>query len=420
MINILPGDTSSLLVPVHLDAWVVDSTNQESLTSYYANYNQLTKFASPIPEPFYVSTTNRPAVGVHLHWALPDALTHGRQSVPEGPIEFPLVPNRWLVARLNASTDGSWQCKLWVVKSDHLGSEGTSAFLDPFNPSTMEVTPGQKPTFNLNQTNIGKTYTIEAWEAEPGPDTGQLYLQAVGPGNVAFAAYAPFVEDVFTFTDTDLPPEGTGLHPYTYLVVGWYSDTSAADPLRAIATYPSDNPGIWKSQQEWQNQSTAQRFQALMTDLKWSVQGDIGPSPPTTSLYHGMVVDVQWPYSTLGNAGIDSNNIQVAVGNTAVDALAALIDAEARKQAEADPTDQNAWLAASKTLPELLQAALYDLLNDFGKIGGSAYIQQQIQQAWFGSNPGGIVWEAVSDVPQSSGDLSPAPRSRPTKPRRST
>jgi hypothetical protein len=409
MTNILPSDTSSLLVPVHLDAWVVDSQNQEGLAWYYADYNNLTKFASPIPEPFYVSDENKPTVGIHLHWALPDALTHGRQSAQGCPIEFPLVPNRWLVARFNASTDASWQCKLWVVKSDHLGSEGTSAFLDPFNPSTMEVTPGQKPTINLNQTNIGKTYTIEAWEAEPVPDTGQLHLQAVGPGNVAFAAYAPFVKDVFSFTDTDLPPDDTGVHSYTYLVVGWYSDTSAADPLRAIATYPSDSLGIWKSRQGWLDQSPMQRFQTLMTDMKWSVQGDVDPSPPTNSLYHGMVIDVQWPYSTLGNAGINTNNVQVAVGNTAIDALAALIHAEAQKQAKADATDQNAWLAAGETLPELLQAALYDLLNDYGKIGGSAFIQQQIQQAWFGSNPGGIVWEAVSHVPQSSGDSSLQP-----------
>src|SRR5689334_1087043 len=35
--------------------------------------------------------------GVHLHWALPDALTRARGA--DGPAAFPSVPNRWLVLR---------------------------------------------------------------------------------------------------------------------------------------------------------------------------------------------------------------------------------------------------------------------------------------------------------------------------------
>ena len=45
---------------------------------------------------------------------------------------------------------------------------------------------------------------------------------------------------------------------------------------------------------------------------------------------------------------------------------------------------------------------MYDMLNDYGKPGSAALMQQKIQQAWYGSDPGGIVWNVVSTVPQSS------------------
>ena len=69
-----------------------------------------------------------------------------------------------------------------------------------------------------------------------------------------------------------------------------------------------------------------------------------------------------------------------------------------------NPTEKNAWLAAGNTLAELLQAAQYDLLSSYGRAWRrSALIEQQIRQAWFGSAPGGTVWEVVGDVPQDSG-----------------
>src|SRR4051794_22439756 len=97
----LPSDASSLLVPVHLNAWVVDSQNQEGLAWYYADYEKLRQFQSPIPDAFDISDASKPAAGVHLHWALPDALTHGRAQSGSERIEFPYVPNRWLIVRFN-------------------------------------------------------------------------------------------------------------------------------------------------------------------------------------------------------------------------------------------------------------------------------------------------------------------------------
>ena len=660
----LPSDASSLLVPITLDAWVVDSQNQQQVSWYYANFSNLTSFQSPIPQAFETSSANKPTVGVHLHWALPDALTHGSESDTDDQIAFPFVPNRWLVARFNVpvvgttsaalngsavtsiglqagsveplaagmplqlvspdgtvsalvitsaaiaqgsqqieiqaynfsstnlplgstvqrvrtnaelpAPNGPWQCKLWVVESDYLftadtedGVIGTtsaalsgsgitsitlqqgatvpiaagvplevvtpngqytaniaptapvkqgdtqitiepatfmtafpagstvqlqgSAFLNPTQPTYMQVpgpigvtastlsgnnvtsialaAPGasvaipagttlrvlteQFPmtvvttaavnqgdmqiaiqaasfsnnlpvgspvfmltAFDVNYATIGASYDIATWETMTDA-TGQLYLQAVGPANVSFAAYAPFVLNVFNFTDNDLPPEGTGVYNYTYMVVGWYSDPPTADPLRGVSIYPQGSaayvPPIWASEDEWNSQTAAERLRAILARMLWSVEGDIPASPPATSLYHGLVSDVQWPYSTLGNAGINEASIRVAVGNTSVDALASLIQAEAQQQAQIDPNDSQAWITAGNNLAWLTEAAMYDLLDLYGTPGGSVLIEQQIQQAWYGSYPGGTVWDVVSAVPQAAGQAAVQPNLTPAQ-----
>src|ERR1700752_5406738 len=101
--NNLPSDASSLLVPIHLDAWVVKQ-NTEVTSWYYSDFSRLTNFESPMPEAFDVSNASQPPPGIHLHWSLPDALTHGTVT-NGGQTTFPLVPNRWLVARFNTPAD---------------------------------------------------------------------------------------------------------------------------------------------------------------------------------------------------------------------------------------------------------------------------------------------------------------------------
>ncbi len=559
------SDFSSLMVPLALDAWVVTSQNTQGLAWYHADYERLRQFKSPIPGAFETSSAAQPAPGVHLHWALPDALTHGiegstgttaadlagnvskiplaapgaggaaaigtrltvltpdganaatvvvAQAVRKGDtsigiqahnfapvfqagsvvrpgspgIDFPYVPNRWLISRFQ-NDGGQWKCKSWVVRSDYLttpasvvgatgaalsGTQssipiaspgvsqalvagqrleilsldgnssagvstsqgvpqgavaipiaphdfrptlaagsgvrltGTSTFLNPDQPTFMTAEPGKSTIFEIRNARIGANYTIDAWEAEQDQG-GSLFLNAVGPGDVAFAAYVPLVRDVFSFTDTDLPAEGSGLYHFTYLVTGWYSDPSTADPLRGVNVYI---PGIWENRAQWEHQTPAERFETLLAALQWSVSKTPG-AVPSTSLYHALVADVQWPYSAMGPAEVDPDNVLVAVGNTAIDAVAALINNYARQEAREHPNEKNAWLAAGETLANLLQAAQYDLLKEYGKPGGAALIEQQIHQAWYGSEPGGTLWEVVAIEPDTSGAEPPSPELTP-------
>jgi hypothetical protein len=393
-----PGDATSLLVPVHLDAWAVDSTvvNAGIVTTYAAQYGNLEALQSPIT----ATQGDAPDIGVHLHWALPDALTRGRKADAASGLEFPLVPNRWLVARFATPAGGSWQCQAWVVQSDFLGSspaEGTSPFLNPFQPTYMTADPTAATAFVVNQVNIGSSQPVDGWQ-EPG--TAQpLYLTATGPANVSFAAYAGFVEDVFSFVDTSVPAQGTGVYEFTYMVVGWYSDPGAADPLRGVTTYV---PGVWASEEDWEAQTPEQRFVTVLADARWSVAGDPPAAPPATSLYHGTVVDVQWPPGQAGKPPVTAGDVTVAIGNTSADALAALIGAQAQQPAAGE-------------LVGLVQAAMCDLLDDYGTPGGSVLVDQGIEDSWFGSSPGGTVWTAVGATPQAAGQAASTPQLTPAQ-----
>jgi hypothetical protein len=57
--------------------------------------------------------------GIHLHWSLPESFGHGVENA-QGAIEYPHIPNRWLVRRVRHVPD---TCEIkdiagWVVESD--------------------------------------------------------------------------------------------------------------------------------------------------------------------------------------------------------------------------------------------------------------------------------------------------------------
>lgn len=399
-----PADSSSLLVPIDLDAWVLDSSNQELLAWYEAEYaKNLPQFASPI-----VEKPERPA-GIHLHWALPDALTRGRKADAGGSLEFPFVPNRWLVARFGKQLSAGkpptdLPFKAWVVQSDAVqpsASRAGSAFLDPDKPTYMQPLDDET-NFEVNEIRIGFAVSIDAWEANPAP-AGRPFLTAVGPANPSFAAYMPFSREVFAFMDreADLPAPDTGHYAFTYMVVGWFADPASMDPLRGVDTYVE---GVWASEAAWQAQTPKERFETLLADARWSLGAAVPEDPPATSLYHGTVADVPWPLEGTGAPPVDPGKVTIAVGNTSADALAALIEAYAESE-RLEPAGAN--------LAGLVQATMLDALDVIGTPGGSARLEQRVEESWFGSAPGGTTWAVVANPPQAAGEEAGAPQLTP-------
>lgn len=144
--------------------------------------------------------------GIHLHWALPDALTRLKQD-DDGGTTVPVVPNRWLVTRArNGVVDAQW-----VVESDHVSDDNLSGTV---YPRTEVPAAGVLPYRYL-----GRQIRLGQWPAAGGEYLPEL--TAVGHGDSVFAAFYPNCHSVFGFHDPDHtePPADV-----TYDVIGWYAD----------------------------------------------------------------------------------------------------------------------------------------------------------------------------------------------------
>jgi hypothetical protein len=90
--------------------------------------------ALPVPpDPFGQPAPRR--AGVHLHWALPDGLTHGDSGAarsgisPAGnPGKLPPVPDRWVVVRL---PHGAAALRAWVVEADRGDHHDLAGWTEP-------------------------------------------------------------------------------------------------------------------------------------------------------------------------------------------------------------------------------------------------------------------------------------------------
>ena len=249
--------------------------------------------------------------GVHLHWAVPSALTQG-QSDPNAPngatraMQFPALPNRWLVTRIVANPLGRRQ---WIIESDTLASALPSDLASQGSiPTTV---PTSEPNDPRGFRYLGATKDFDAAWSEPTPPPGQSLkeltgqgLHAVANGDVTFAAFYPNSRSIFGFHDDLADLAGASVPPeLTYVVTGWYG-TPADDPLFG---------GVGLGE--------------LQSRLKWTfapTDGDEGDEKPDASLYSGLVQGVVWnPDGTYIDASPLSADI--AIGNHPAEAIAAYV-----------------------------------------------------------------------------------------------
>ncbi|GGR09769.1 hypothetical protein [Streptomyces netropsis] len=353
---------SPLIVPVQVDALLVNERVRanETWRRWDPDFERLDERQPPEPDPFGSSATGKPGHGIHLQWLVPDALRRGRQDGPAGKVEFPIVPNRWLVVRYSRPTDrpGSTPSAVgWVVDSDFLDdADGTSSFLDPW-------AEGLKPAW------IGRLHDLaEAPWTEPAGR--RPFLTAVGPGLPTFATFQPYNKNVFSLHDPLTDLEEPSL--LSYLVVGWYSD-----PAWDILAAPPGGD-----------------VRALLESLRWSTTESA--FRPARSLYAGSALGLSWkidgdrPDSDKPDVVTD---IDVAVGHVATDAETALHPA-----ALDDPEAARLW-----------EAFCYDLLDVLDEDGDAA-LDQATRRTWFGNEQGGYTWRIVDRPPA---DGSPQPRLTP-------
>jgi len=235
-----------LLVPIDVQALVAAAGGTEPVVRMLSALR-----AGPgqpaFPAPFDPGSPREP--GVHLHWALPDALMRGRidqlpdDADPTDPgqrLQMRPAPDRWAVVRLLCPTGSDTAVVTgWVIEADT-----ARAVLFPDYPAqAAAATP--------------------AGAAVP-PDR----LTPVIGGNAAWAASYDGTLNRFAFHDPldDLDAiraaSGPLLSTASYVVAGWWSD-AASDPLDGVRSGSS--------------------LHALLADLGWRVAGDADPAGPAAS-----------------------------------------------------------------------------------------------------------------------------------------
>lgn len=405
--------TPRVMVPVHAEALIVRQWGgkwaQCGMQPPPADANGPVDVAQLQHPPFTDLAEPRPP-GAYLHWALPDALTHGTQKHTVKPdqtetteIVFPAVPDRWLVLRLSPSlkTPNRRTVRGWVLQAH-----------DP-QPQPRD---------------------LDGWK-EPGahPDMKQP-MTALGHGDASWSAYYDNVVNRMAFYDS-LDDVSAG--PIAYLVCGWYSDPTldplGDDQIKSLADFEAKlqelrwslaEKDLKKAAKQSSGYILAAEKAGLQTRLSPALQqryssafefrpfkpDEPGSAPegppyvtngawwPECTIYHGAVVGIGWPgigwegneEGTLsGEEGgpPKASDVKVAFGSTLAEGLAALVG-----QANSSVKDTR-----------ILEAFQQGLLHDLNEPDGRARVDSLLHAGAFGSLPGGEeterVWRPTSGTP---------------------
>jgi hypothetical protein len=356
------SEPSVLMVPVHIDALVLrqDRAVVDALADFtrlpYSDgrrdVNSDIGYLSEaiLTDPFANQSLRLPA-GVHLHWALPDALT--RATAADGGMAFPVVPNRWLVLRGQSGQAG--YDAGWVVESDYLHPESAGA---ETGSATYPVDPGlggvAKPFRHL-----GRVVPLAEWTAD-APAERLAELTAVGYGEPTFAAFYPNCRNVFGLYDGDPSISTDGLRGMRYDIVGWYAD-GGQDYLTGL-----------QHSVRWGGLEQATREVA-----RWAVTLPVDAAYPTRMLCFGRLTFA--PSGELTSVPPVAAPVTVAVGNSGPQALCAYLgDA-------VGGTDQ-------LTAEEQLEAMLLAPTIEQGELDLGARFTQALHESGFVARAAGTLW----------------------------
>ncbi len=393
-----------VLVPMTTDILLIGDIDYQSATTWASNKdNYFNLYLQQLPDqPAPFGTKHCPAVGAHLLWTLPFSIRHGKQDTTTNQVAFPAVPNRWLVTRFeyprNINDDSIPDTKP-VDVTPRLPNEGVHLLAsdDLFNidedPDRFSQYPYVEDEWETPVKGIGKNYLLTDWTGEAS--TGELHLQAVGPGDVSWSVAYDNVTNVFSLHD-ELSDKAA---IYTYSIIGWY-DNPASDVLIDLPTSSKEewlaalNNGFswtigdglqdldhaidaWRI---WQRQHgldgdfdpskidlPEQAKQAIIAWHRWQMEyGDkISPAPlPVQTVCHSMVETVVWegPGRAYGSGapGGGTKYPDVAIGNNPVEAISSYMANKVAKE-----TGQEAFVYDIERAFEAFQQDLiFDLEDD--------------------------------------------------------
>lgn len=338
---------SSLLVPINVDALVLDDTRRvvgpdlDFARLPWAGENRDHNGDTPNvasaanAEPFRERLLSL-GRGTHLHWSLPDALTRGgnrerpwaKEHVDD--LFFPAVPNRWIVTRREPGDD---IVASWLIESDFV-HPATADNARSDDTDTLPVTfPHPRPVVGRAPfLRLGRAIALNGADAAGGlylPDLGQR-LTALGWGDPNFAALYANCRSVFGLHDAHAMSS-----PGVYDVFGWYGggvpdalaalreDIAGRDDAALIARLnarPDATPLRKGAILGPELRREADRLH-LLDAFGWRLPE--GVELPETVLCHGrVVVD---PDAAGAFEGIDRIDTPVALGHSGAEAFGALM-----------------------------------------------------------------------------------------------
>jgi hypothetical protein len=425
-----------LLVPMNIEALVVGDTSNKSYVDLKPDFSNILsgRFTGQEMErePFASSIKNLHSPGIHLHWALPDGLAHGTKETGEE-LKFPLIPNRWLIARLwdqeassgaalpVGSTKPDLKCRSWILESDTTVDKGIPREEKGMSYPRLRRKNPTKPA-EYEDVYIGRRFNLDQW-GEGSQPSDSIDITALGYGDPAFSGYYPACRNILGFWDD---PEDLKNVALAYFVVGWYSAPSK-DPLHQATantaqgkifdaldnflkekqwTYPGFAETLAKAKEAEalevdlkERREMEQRLNASSSDIKGELQREIAAmkerqqplanelkslekSLPSEIICHGTISGIQWKTKTTPYAsGIPGNEAKISLGNTQIDALGALFENNGT-----DLTDE---------FIRLLQTFQYDLLSELEKPGGEDLVDQKIHERAYRPKTSGIRWNVI-------------------------
>ena len=317
---------------------------------------------SIVPDPFEGEA--RPMPGIHLHWALPDALTRTEISRANGTVTRP-APNRFLVVRLHA---GAASLNAWVVESDYLWrndqKDTARRTLDPRNCLSRAV-PLDPKRSNTTFAYQGRVVPAAEWN-ETHPNSKPENHTALGYGTEIYAAAYPNCCNVFGFFDplVEAAPDGLAMEKQvlSYLVIGWYSQADCDPIKRQVKRMKEAVPEIAVTPTSLANE--------LKANYQWSYSAEKGQ--PEQTLCVAQLISLEYdPATSYLSQTQPSTPLDIALGGSTAEALSALIANTlvtqlSNEEPGSTPIDLAALARNSETLLNDLQC---DLLPELQKLG---------------------------------------------------
>lgn len=365
-----------LMIPVHLDALVLNREKQvvEAMADFsrlpYSkegqdeNPNQPNVSESILSRPFEnLNLFLKP--GVHLHWSLPDALTHGEHA--DNTSKFPQAPNRWLVMRYRKNFSSWVLQREWMVESDFVHPEGEGRQLGAIS-IPQKIGNGRNLPFRF----LGRTLPIEAWLNRESNAEYLPELTALGYGEPTFAAFYPNSHSVFGFYDDEI--EAENVSQYRYEVVGFYSDGSRDAFQDFIAGFRSR----WTANNASEVPTGSETMDGIREEMQWEFPFTEGDSFASDTLYFARM---DFAAANIQADQLNSTEVNVTIGNTGTESVSAFLGRRLGTDRE-----------SRRVIEEQFEAIALDHQLDHRQLDLGAKFMEALHTKGFSSQPAGTLW----------------------------